>query len=1407
MKYLITLMLGVSIILTGPGGAGLFLLVSGQAVAGQYDDYKTDAKGISGTTLGEFKNSERQSENSAVDFIHGTEDSRSYDGFHDDADGGSDSSVKNTGAMFNAQLASNPDSPEGQVYEFMQGGYESDEYHNRDTYHEDAADALTLSDKDSYEGSQIYEDFMALQQEYEDGVVCHIELVDDEITEIRTTEEEHTCFYSDAPVYWPGQCEVTRDLTLPAVEAKKDVSFSKSKLNGLDKHTGSLTYPHDFSYHNEVQFTLEGAEHMTAWLDLNTTLPNDHWVLVNGNRIANSGKRSISDYLVEGENKITASCDLGVLLPTDQEVAPTGEGAAATACGENDTGVLMFGEFAWGDVGWARGSNRIWDGLNRAGSCPTGFTHVGYDWNMDRGMYRQGDVVRRCFKAYSTPQCKTIPADIRSYTDDPAKREFLYWYEKLRAVIHNPGPRAEDWNHPTHEEAKGKDNENIPLVDALLIGSKDISHHAFIPPLECSKGTRTWDGAINNIYGINGALCAISQDDVWEGPAFARSDTTFGWYTDEKSWFGKVRVISFTEVAVDIIDIFKDDDITTSVWENAACGKDGPCRIPSLEGALSLFDGWKHLPVNEVYPESTLNTATYSLGCGFETTSMELIIQHPAAIEEQDEEPPGCVAGQNQPAVFNDGSTVFGLDGFAFPYTDSPGPGSTESWQCTDHSNSRQFGQHIQRTATYASVSSALSPMFPGDLDDTSTICYRAEAPKYGLDISGLGPCGDGTYSCYGLDYQDPLALEIPEETFTEKVLGFFNPIPLAHAADYGDSLGNIAKRNECQAYEETDGCTEVDQICDAEDYLSGECKYWRKVFRCEKTEEVVVQPAEHRTVCTSPFPCMEESEDCTYEDESTDSFQEAAIALSVAEQANYDRDCLSDDPQSCIIFDGEASRCRSMVSSLGGDAILPDNNCCRAPTGGVSPAQYVQTMVLMAQNEYVQSMISQALAAGADYITSTGAWQSYAEPVVDAVSSWATTAYQNTVDWVGSLFQQQGKDLVAETAASSSGDAGASIGTSISASFNFAADAVMGAAKDMLGDELGSVLFDEVVRDETTGEVIGRVAQDGTVEIVTAEGQTVVYETAAQAAAEEGAVQGTAASAGLSSTVSFLMGAYTAYQITMLVNDMVTACKPDEYTVSYKLQTASCIDIRKDVCTSRSDLTGCLVKTDYYCCYFSPLARIIHEQTALTGQHPSGDINKEYYNRQCPGFLISDFAQLDFSQIDLSEWVELMMAAEFIPSSANDEHLDAFFDVDNTTKSVAEFLETEEDTQNAVERASSVMSASDGETENFRMTQRDQLIMSDLYTGTWRSCEYQHFFSKGHSIIGREEYTVYADGNERVITPCQADLDTPTLPHYYEDCEPMIDPETLESTPRKTVKFDDISGNTIVAEVCREMP
>ena len=133
MKHLITLMLGVSIILTGPGGAGLFLLVSGQAVAGQYDDYKTDAKGISGTTLGEFKNSERQSENSAVDFIHGTEDSRSYDGFHDDADGGSDSSVKNTGAMFNAQLASNPDSPEGQVYEFMQGGYESDEYHNRDT--------------------------------------------------------------------------------------------------------------------------------------------------------------------------------------------------------------------------------------------------------------------------------------------------------------------------------------------------------------------------------------------------------------------------------------------------------------------------------------------------------------------------------------------------------------------------------------------------------------------------------------------------------------------------------------------------------------------------------------------------------------------------------------------------------------------------------------------------------------------------------------------------------------------------------------------------------------------------------------------------------------------------------------------------------------------------------------------------------------------------------------------------------------------------------------------------------------------------------------------------------------------------------------------------------------------------
>jgi len=75
--------------------------------------------------------------------------------------------------------------------------------------------------------------------------------------------------------------------------------------------------------------------------------------------------------------------------------------------------------------------------------------------------------------------------------------------------------------------------------------------------------------------------------------------------------------------------------------------------------------------------------------------------------------------------------------------------------------------------------------------------------------------------------------------------------------------------------------------------------------------------------------------------------------------------------------------------------------------------------------------------------------------------------------------------------------------------------------------------------------------------------------------------------------------------------------------------------------------LGTCVQKKKTYCCFSSPLARIIHEY----GRPQLGIGWGSPESPNCRGFTPEEFQKLDFSKIDFSEWIEEEVKANISPS------------------------------------------------------------------------------------------------------------------------------------------------------------
>lgn len=148
--------------------------------------------------------------------------------------------------------------------------------------------------------------------------------------------------------------------------------------------------------------------------------------------------------------------------------------------------------------------------------------------------------------------------------------------------------------------------------------------------------------------------------------------------------------------------------------------------------------------------------------------------------------------------------------------------------------------------------------------------------------------------------------------------------------------------------------------------------------------------------------------------------------------------------------------------------------------------------------------------------------------------------------------------------------------------------------------------------------------------------------------AAQSGGVElgGGAAVAG--EMLSTLMGAYTIVMIIIMIIQIVYSCEQSEYELAAKKQLKVCKDLGS-LCESK--VAGlCLVRKESYCCYNSPLARILNEQIKPQLGMDFGTPEVP----QCSGIKVADLDKVDWNQVNLDEWLGILAQTNHLPTAGN---------------------------------------------------------------------------------------------------------------------------------------------------------
>lgn len=411
-----------------------------------------------------------------------------------------------------------------------------------------------------------------------------------------------------------------------------------------------------------------------------------------------------------------------------------------------------------------------------------------------------------------------------------------------------------------------------------------------------------------------------------------------------------------------------------------------------------------------------------------------------------------------------------------------------------------------------------------------------------------------------------------------------------------------------CGQYATNDKCEQVSKSC-AEGWYDEQtdiCYMYSANYRCDVGHDISTSHTTTTNTCASMLPCL--GTDCSYgEEESSTDFEKAVLMASVAQTVDSDGQCETSDPTTCKIFEGEPKYCSWEVTGMG-------NNCCEAPSG-VNYLEMAYASYKFTQTSAFKS-ITNRVAQTVPGKTIEGLYSDASSMLVNGWNAGSSAVVEYTSSMFGDPEFMSG--WADSLKIGSTG--GSSLSSAVSAAMYKMQQQVYSWLNSELPSELSAMLF------KTAGEdAVKEGAAQQTGDIILSDSmQTFV------------------------NVVSFIGTVYTIYTMTKLVINLLTQCDSNEQDMGVRIAERQCFKVDGAYCAKKV-LGVCVIRRQNWCCYSSILARIIAKQG-------SEQLGKDM--SQCEGFTVSEFAQIDFDKLDLSEWLATMYDSNLLPTAGYNSEL-----------------------------------------------------------------------------------------------------------------------------------------------------
>lgn len=396
-----------------------------------------------------------------------------------------------------------------------------------------------------------------------------------------------------------------------------------------------------------------------------------------------------------------------------------------------------------------------------------------------------------------------------------------------------------------------------------------------------------------------------------------------------------------------------------------------------------------------------------------------------------------------------------------------------------------------------------------------------------------------------------------------------------------------------CAPLRTNPSCAFVRTSCvDGARAASGTCYVQEDVYDCGFTANIPTVNVGTAVSCPGPIRCM--GGDCVdFNHESNPNFAQAAAALQGLSLMASDGNC---DPASgqCALFAGNAQTCKRAVGGL--------VNCCEQP-GGVSLGDYLR--LIMAVRNVDAAMMSLDTAN-----QMRGAWELLRNPITSAwgVADSAFTSAWNSVS-----------------------------GSTVAAASDAAAAGLMGQAQQFM--------LRQTV--EWTASAFGPQATNMLFSVVNGS-EILPAVDVATGTVTQGTLQLGGGAAVVGSVLSWAMAAYAVYQIFTVLVQIIWACERREFELAVQRQLRSCHHVGS-FCASRV-LGMCIERRESHCCFASPLSRILQQQMRPQLGRGWGSPR----NPDCAGITVAQMSAVDWSRVDLTEWVGILASEGMLPDAAS---------------------------------------------------------------------------------------------------------------------------------------------------------